>query len=230
VVIHFGPFTLDEGRRQLFKGSSEVHVSPKVYELLTLLVCQRPRALAKAELHERLWPHTFVSEVNLAALIAELRAALGEHGRQGGFIRTVHGFGYAFDDETPAAKDEGLPADPAATPPGAVVVPAAEQTCWLSWGEHEYPVMPGTHTIGRDRTADIRIDVLSVSRLHARLSRQAFGTSIDDLASKNGTWVSGVRVVAPVHLEDGDEVRLGSVTLVFHDLNAPGRTVTHLPS
>lgn len=230
MAIQFGPFTLDEGRRQLFRGSSEVHLPPKAYELLTVLVSQRPRAVAKTELHERLWPHTFVSEVNLAALIAELRTALGEHGRQGGFVRTVHGFGYAFDDEAPTVENAGLPAAPAATAPGAVAAAAAEQTRWLSWGEHEYPIRPGTQTIGRDRTADIRIDVLSVSRLHARLSCHGVGTSIEDLASKNGTWVSGERVAAPVNLEDGDEVRLGSVTLVFHDLNAPGRTVTHLPS
>ena len=226
--IQFGPFTLDEARRQLFEGASQIHLPPKAYELLTVLLTERPRAIAKAELHERLWPHTFVSEVNLATVIAELRVALGEHGRHGGFIRTVHGFGYAFEGEALAVDDARLPAATAPTSPVAATLPAGERTRWLSWGEHDYPVRPGTQVIGRDRTADIRIDVFSVSRVHARLSCSEAHTSIDDPGSKNGTWVRGVRVVAPVNLKDGDEVRLGSVMLVFHDLNAPGRTVTHL--
>ena len=83
--VRFAGFTLDEGRRQLLEGEADIHLSPKAYELLKVLLEQRPNALSKVELHERLWPSTFVSEVNLAALIAELRAALGEHGR---FIRT----------------------------------------------------------------------------------------------------------------------------------------------
>lgn len=110
VKIQFGAFTLDQGRRQLLGAEGDIHLSPKAYELLKVLLEQRPKALSKAELHERLWPSTFVSDVNLG--------------------------------------------------------------------------------------------------------------------SKNGTWVKGQRVAAPVSLEDGDEVRLGTVTLVFRNLNAPGSTMT----
>jgi DNA-binding winged helix-turn-helix (wHTH) protein len=171
----------------------------------------RPKALSKAELHERLWPETFVSDANLAALIAEVRSALGDPGRDGRFIRTVHGFGYAFAGE----------ATTAGTAP-----PEAGISCWLSWGDREYALKPGDQTIGRDRTADVRIDTLSISRVHARLTWHEHDVSIEDLGSKNGTWVRGKRVAGAVGLQDGDEVRLGDVRLTFRNLNAPGSTKT----
>ena len=77
--VSFGPFTLDQERRQLLVGedAQPVHLSPKAYGLLSVLADARPRAVAKSELHQQLWPSTFVSEATLASLVAELRVALG---------------------------------------------------------------------------------------------------------------------------------------------------------
>ena len=72
----------------------------------------------------------------------------------------------------------------------------------------------------------MRIDALSISRPHARLTWRGAEASIEDLGSKNGTWVNGARVDGPARLEDGDEVRLGTITLTFRNLKAPGSTVT----
>jgi hypothetical protein len=83
-----------------------VHLSPQAYELLCALVDARPRAIAKSELHEHLWPSTFVSEAMLASLVAEVWEALGERGRETPFIRTVYGFGYAFSG---LARENGSP-------------------------------------------------------------------------------------------------------------------------
>ena len=94
--MRFGDFTLDESQRQLFKGNEPVRLSPKAFHLLTLLVHARPRALSRADLQESLWPNTFVSDGNLATLVGELRSALGDDRSQSRFIRTLHGFGYAF--------------------------------------------------------------------------------------------------------------------------------------
>jgi len=74
----------------------ERHVSPKAFELLWLLIQNRPRALSKNEIRARLWPSTFVSDATLTSLVAELRAALGERARRQLFLRTVHKYGYAF--------------------------------------------------------------------------------------------------------------------------------------
>lgn len=72
----------------------------------------------------------------------------------------------------------------------------------------------------------MRIDALSVSRVHARIRCRAVDAFIEDLGSKNGTWVNGRKVEGSVHLEDGDEVRLGTITLTFRNLKAPGSTAT----
>ena len=69
---------------------------PRRSSSCSLLLENRPRALSKAELHERLWPSTFVSDATLTSLVAEVRAALGETAGHGRFVRTVHRFGYAF--------------------------------------------------------------------------------------------------------------------------------------
>jgi hypothetical protein len=47
-------------------------------------------------LQERLWPNTFVSEANLPNLVSEVRRALNDAASRGRFVRTVHGYGYAF--------------------------------------------------------------------------------------------------------------------------------------
>ena len=94
--LRLGEITFDPGARQILRGATEVHLSPKAFELLKILVEDRPRAIAKHELHARLWPATFVSDVNLAALIAEIRTALGDDARKPRFVRTAFRFGYAF--------------------------------------------------------------------------------------------------------------------------------------
>ena len=73
MVVRFGPFTLDDGARTLHRRTGALHLSPKAFDLLTLLVRRRPDAIAKAEFHQYLWPDTFVSDGNVAVLIAEIR-------------------------------------------------------------------------------------------------------------------------------------------------------------
>jgi DNA-binding winged helix-turn-helix (wHTH) protein len=93
---HPPAFTLDFESRQLTSAGQEIHLEPKAFELLSALVLERPKALSKADLQERLWPGTFVAEANLSNLVAEIRAALGDSARAPTFVRTAHGFGYAF--------------------------------------------------------------------------------------------------------------------------------------
>ncbi len=92
----FGEFILDDSTRQLTGSRGEVHLSPKAFQLLSMLIEARPKAIAKRDLHERLWPSTFVSEGGLASVIGELRSALGDDAREPRFIRTVFAFGYSF--------------------------------------------------------------------------------------------------------------------------------------
>ena len=94
--LRFGDWTYDGESRELRGLSGAVHVSPKAFDLLGTLLESRPRALSKAELRDRLWAQTVVADSNLASLIREIRKALGDMARRPAFLRTVHGFGYAF--------------------------------------------------------------------------------------------------------------------------------------
>lgn len=96
MTVHFDAFSLDEGTRELRRRGDVVHLSPKAFELLVLLVERRPKAVSKDELHRTLWPASFVVAANLGNLVAEVRAALGDDARRPRFIRTVYGFGFAF--------------------------------------------------------------------------------------------------------------------------------------
>ncbi len=110
----FGDFTLDQERRQLLRAGNPFSLEPKAYELLSLLLSRRPRALSKSQIHAVLWPDTFVSESALAGLITDVRSVLGDDPRRPRFIRTVHGFGYAFcGDACDARQPQETPAGPA---------------------------------------------------------------------------------------------------------------------
>ena len=52
--IRFGDYTLDTATRQLWLSGSTVHLSPKAFELLKLLIERRPSAVSKPDLHERM--------------------------------------------------------------------------------------------------------------------------------------------------------------------------------
>lgn len=197
--LRFGDVTFDGGRRLLIRGPDAVHVSPKAFQLLELLIAKRPNAVSKAEIQETLWPRTFVSETNLPALVNEVRNALGDHAKGSEFLRTVHGFGYAFE----AAVREVREAAP------------SEHRHVFFWGSHEVELHEGGSVIGRERVADIWIGHPSVSREHARVTVSGEVASIEDLGSKNGTFRGLEPVSSPVVLSDGDEVRLGKVVLVY---------------
>jgi eukaryotic-like serine/threonine-protein kinase len=100
----FGDCTFDSEARTLQRGTESVRLSGKAFQLLELLLAARPNPVEKDDLFVKLWPDTFVSEANLASLVKEIRAAIGDDARAPRFVRTVHRFGYAFSGpvtETP---------------------------------------------------------------------------------------------------------------------------------
>ena len=94
--FRFGDFMLELGTRELTERETVRHLSPKAFDLLSLLVESCPKVISKKTLIEYLWPDTFVAEVNLASLVAELRRTLHDDAARPSFIRTVHRHGYAF--------------------------------------------------------------------------------------------------------------------------------------
>lgn len=211
--VSFEGFVLDTSMRQLSRRGTRVHLEPKALELLELLIARRPAAVAKTEIQERLWPETFVSESSLTGLVAQVRKALDDDRRQERFLRTVHGFGYAFIGEV--------------TLGGAAEMAAAAR---LVWEEAVFELRPGEHVLGRSEEAQVRLDAPGVSRRHARIVVTRDEATIEDLGSKNGTFVGERRLEGPSALHDGDRVRLGSQLLVFRRAGAAAPTWTESPS
>jgi DNA-binding winged helix-turn-helix (wHTH) protein len=211
VDIRFGPFTLDGRARQLRRGAQPVHLSPKAFDLLVLLVDRRPEAISKSEVHERLWRDTFVSDVNLAVLIAEIRTALDDDARHPQFVRTVQRFGYAFSGTVAEGTRPRAPG-------------LGNAMCWLAWGGERAALSNGENLVGRDPAADVRIDAVGVSRRHAMIVVGDHEVTLDDLSSKNGTYIDDVRVTSPMTLTDGIEVRFGPAVACFR--RAAGMTST----
>ena len=196
--VCFDRFTLDTEQRRFFEADTEVHLAPKAFALLALLIDERPKAISKDDLLRRLWPGTFVTENNLATLISDLRVALADDPRAPRFLRTVYGYGYAF------AAD--LVNDPAGAP--------AMSSAWrLLHEQREIALKPGVNILGRSGDGVIVVDSATISRHHARISVSGNQAIVEDLSSKNGTWVGTSAVTAPTVLKDGDELRLGSVVL-----------------
>jgi len=211
--VAFGPFTLDTETRQLRRGAEERHLTPKAFDLLELLARERPRALTKSHLLETLWPDTFVVEANLSNLVAELRAALDDDARQPRYVRTVYGRGYAFCEEAQeAARAAAAPESGSAF---CVVVDGRPRA-----------LHRGENVIGRAIDAEVWIDSESVSRRHAIIRVENGRAALEDLGSKNGTWLRGERVRDLAPLSDGDEIRVGSVKLVFRSSPADVATRT----
>jgi DNA-binding winged helix-turn-helix (wHTH) protein len=202
VTYYFARFSVNGETRQLLAGGREIHLSPKAFELLLLLIEQRSRALSKAELQERLWPSTFVGETNLPTLVAEIRRALDDSPREPEYVRTMHRFGYRFV------------ATVADSAPGQAVSSGAI-SMYLTSAERRYLLPEGANVIGRAHDAAIRIDSGGVSRHHARIVVNGELARVEDLGSKNGTFVAGEPITDSRVLRDGDEIRVGPVALTF---------------
>ena len=207
--VLFGRCTFDNRTRELFRDGEPVRLSPKAFRLLELLIEAQPNALTKAQIHERLWPDTFVSETNLAGLVKEIRTAIGDDPREPQFLRTVHRYGYAFSGATRETRGERTPFE-----------------YRLIVGSREIALSGGENILGRDHDAVAWIEGKSVSRQHARIVIGAGGATIEDLGSKNGTFVGGIVADGPVALYDGAQITLGRKVITFRIFPAAMSTET----
>src|ERR1700682_5906523 len=97
--MDLGGMTLDTGTRELLRGKERLRLTPKAFQLLTLLVEKRPSAVSKEEIEDALWPEKLVTEGNVTTLVKEIRHVLGDDARAPGLVRTVYGYGYAVTQE-----------------------------------------------------------------------------------------------------------------------------------
>jgi DNA-binding winged helix-turn-helix (wHTH) protein len=180
VRISIGDLVFDATLRRLTSADGRVAtLTPKAAALLRALVEASPEALSQQAIYDRLWPDTFVEPGNLHNLAAELRTAAGDPA----FLRTLHRFGYALRD---AVRQE----------------PQARFA--LIAGELRIELGDGETILGRDV-----LPFADVSRRHARVVVGPDAVTIEDLGSKNGTFVNTRRVEGARQLSETDEVVVG---------------------
>jgi DNA-binding winged helix-turn-helix (wHTH) protein len=194
----FADLTLDTSRRELTRNRKAIELTPKAFELLEALVESWPAALSKDALYDRLWPGLYVDQGNLHNLVSDIRIAVGDEERT--LIRTIHRFGYAVG--VPVERDTAIVA-------------------YLLIGARELPLHDGENIIGRELVGSP-----DVSRRHTRITVSGNAAVIEDLDSKNGTWVDGKRITAPVSVAGDQEIILGRTRAVLRFAAPTGATIT----
>jgi DNA-binding winged helix-turn-helix (wHTH) protein len=200
--VRFGSFVFDSGTRELLRGSRPLHLSPKSFDLLQVLLERRPLVVSKTELQDRVWPDAYVDEANVGNAVAEIRRILGDDPKAPAYICTVSRRGYRFRAE---AEDLGVPAGVLARGP----------RWWLAWRETTLPLAEGENVVGRHPSSRVWIDGTSVSREHARIVIAGGRATIEDRGSRNGTFVDGKRISTPEVLADGCVIAFGSERATF---------------
>ena len=199
--LRFNNVRIDIGARQLFRGAEPVHLTRKAFDLLVLLIERRPEAVSKEDIHSHLWPETFVSEASLQALVSEVRQAVGDNGRTRSIVRTVHAVGYAFN------VDVALEAESA--------VEQRVVRAWLVGELSRIPLYAGENVLGRGDDGVTMVDDTTVSRRHVRIVVDAGGVTIEDLGSRNGTWLADQSLTGRAPVREGDVIRLGSARFIY---------------
>jgi DNA-binding winged helix-turn-helix (wHTH) protein len=208
--VCFDGFTLDEASRQLTRDGAALHLTPKAFDLLILLVDQAPRVVPKRELHERLWKDTFVSDATLVGVVKELRRVLDDTSDDQPIIRTAHRIGYAFCRKVTAPRRAG-------------------SAHWLIVDGRSIVLQAGDNVIGREPTATVWLDSAGVSRRHACIIVDGPSVQLEDLGSKNGTTVGDQRVVGKRALRDKDVICVCTIRLLYRTAAADPTTETVSP-
>ena len=195
--FRLGHWTVEPTLDRITHDGREVRLRPRAMDVLTVLALGSGKLVSKRELIDEVWRTEFVSDHALTQVIAELRAALGDNARNPTFIENIPRRGYRLVAAvTPAAES--------AVSSHGVAMPFKLET-----DEGNRRLSQGQNVIGRTDDADICIDKTEVSRCHAMITVQGTTAIIEDLGSKNGTFVNGHQVAGPTPLTNGDEIWIG---------------------
>lgn len=197
MAFRFGAFTFDADARELRRDGVVVPLSPKAFRLFELLVDARPNPVPHETLYAALWPDVVVEPGNLHTLVSELRAATSHDA-----IRTVHRVGYAF-----------------------VAAGAVEDSARFSLllGGEEIPLRSGENVIGRDPHDAVVIHAPDVSRHHAKVTIAGTTVMLEDLGSKNGTFI-GTRRITRAEVRAGEEILIGTTRMRLVQVDALATT------
>lgn len=224
--IKFAEFELDLAAYVLRRPHGPLRLEKLPMEVLILLVQRAGTLVQRSEIQAMLWrPDVYVehdSAINTA--IRKIRRTLGDDAENPRFVETVVGKGYRFiarveSDGNPQAQSTASHARPSAR--WQHVFPSYAVTR----GKQEFILEAGETVFGREPTAGVYVDHPSVSRRHACISIGSQGAVLEDLKSRNGTFVNGRRIEGPTKIDHGVLIGLGPITLTFIVMSAPASTL-----
>ena len=230
--VRFGSFVFDAGARELVHnpetdppigadprrrqdpgrqaGPRPIHLSPKAFDVLEILLARRPNVVSKDVLLKEVWAGKVVEEANLAIVVGEIRKALGDDTKSPTMILTIARRGYRFAADVQELLEGGSPKPEAGSREAGQYV-----RWWLCWNDKTFPLREGENIVGRHPSSSVWIDGTSVSRIHARIMANPGGVTVEDRGSRNGTSIDGRKITGPHRLVDGSTVTFGSETTVF---------------
>jgi DNA-binding winged helix-turn-helix (wHTH) protein len=216
--FRFGEFELDPAAYVLRRGHERIKLEKIPMDVLILLVESADAVVPRDAIQAALWDKdVFVehdSAINTA--IRKVRRALGDDFEAPRFVETIVGKGYRFIAAVERSRRG---------PSGRLQkIDVAFPRYCVTRGKQEFILQVGQNVLGRDPDVHVHIDHPSVSRRHARISAGPDGAVLDDLESRNGTFVDGRRVDAPSQLRHGATIGLGAITLTFLVLSEPAST------
>ena len=213
--FRIGPWRVDPPACELCDGDTVVRLRPKVMDLLAVFAARPAEVLSKQVLLDLVWSDVTVGDASLTVAVSELRDALGDRLQDPVYIETIPRRGYRL--VAAVSRD------------GADDVNAGTSRFWLTGAGMETVLRHGENLIGRAPEAHIRIESPKVSRRHARITVDGDTAVVEDLGSKNGTFVGDSRIEEPTPLAHGDQLRLGQLAAVLSIAVADhGSTITEL--
>jgi len=207
--LRVGDWLVEPSLNRLAKNSKVVRVTPKAMDLLVFLARRAGEVLSRETIIDAVWAETFVGENVLRRQIAALRKALGDRAAHPTYLENIPRRGYRLIAEVAFLDRPGRS--------GSGHIPSAEGRflCSLRWESDDLQLREGDNTIGRTPECDVQIASERVSRRHARIVVDRGRATIEDLGSKNGTFVGGLPIDSPTELVDGDRITIGPAVLQY---------------
>lgn len=225
--FRFAGFELDLSAYVLRTHGETVRLEKIPMEVLILLVQRAGTLVDRSEIAAAAWGRGVHVEQEAAinTAVRKIRQVLGDDAAAPRFVQTVVGKGYRFIAavDSPAGASE-LDGRPVPDIPHPAVERHAYPRYMVKVGRQEFVLPSGETVVGRDPSAGVYVDHPSVSRRHARLSIDAGRAVLQDLGSRNGTFVNGRRLDGPTEIRDDTIIGLGPITLIFCVLRAPAST------
>jgi DNA-binding winged helix-turn-helix (wHTH) protein len=196
----FSEFELDVDEYALRRAGERIKLERIPMELLILLIRNAGALVDRKTIQASLWGAGVFVEHDAAinTAVRKVRQTLRDDAEKPRFVETVVGKGYRFIASLSPGQQPGFLASYS-----------------VARGARQFVLEGGENLLGRDPGARVHIDHPSVSRRHARILIRSNQVILEDLESRNGTFLEGQPVEAPTEVRDGAIIGLGPITLTF---------------